>query len=115
MSKRTTLTLSGKKGVIDQLEPGDIEVFLDVSNLPNDGIIQITKKNLINLNPDVNLTSNVNSIEHPEFVIKVSSILTDEIPIIIQPPLARLLKVMNSLTFGLSISLKQSAVPKNKY
>jgi hypothetical protein len=86
LSKRITLTLSGTKGVIDQLEPGDVEIILDVSNLPNNGIVQITKKNLVSLNPNINLPTHITSISHSEFVIKMSPILTEQIPIIIHPP-----------------------------
>lgn len=87
LGKRTTLTLSGTKDVIDQLEPGDIEVILDVSNLPSDGVVQIIKKNLVSLNPYINLSKHVTSISHPEFIIKMSPILTEKIPIIINPPI----------------------------
>lgn len=87
LSKRATLTLSGTKDVIDQLEPGDIEIILDVSNLPSDGIVQITKKNLVSLNPNINLPTHVTSISHPEFVIKMSPILTEQIPIVINSPI----------------------------
>lgn len=86
LSKRATLTLNGTKDVIDQLEAGDVEVILDVSNLPNDGIVQITKKNLVSLNPNINLPKHVTSISHPEFVIKMSPVLTEKIPIVIHPP-----------------------------
>lgn len=87
LSKRTSLTLSGTKNVIDQLESGDVEVILDVSNLPSDGIVQITKKNLVSLNPNINLPTHVTSIQHPEFLIKMSPILTEKIPILIHPPI----------------------------
>lgn len=86
LSKRATLTLSGTKSVIEQLEAGDVEIILDVSNLPNDGIVQITKKNLISLNPNINLPTHVTSIHHPEFVIQMSHILTEKIPILIHSP-----------------------------
>ena len=72
LSKRTALTLSGTSDVIDQLEPGDVEILLDVSNLPSDGIVQITKKNLISLNPNINLSKYVTSVSHPDLVIKMS-------------------------------------------
>lgn len=86
LSKRTTLTVSGTKDVVEQLEPGDIEILLDVSNLPNEGVVQISKKNLVSLNPDINLASHITSVSHPEFVLKLSSILTDQIPVIILRP-----------------------------
>lgn len=86
LSKRTALTLSGTRDVIDQLEPGDVEILLDVSNLPGDGIVQITKKNLISLNPNVNLSKYVTSVSHPDLVIKMSPLLTEKIPVTINPP-----------------------------
>lgn len=85
LSKRTALTLAGTKDVIDQLEAGDIEVIIDVAHLPNDGIVQITKKNLISLNPNLNLSKHVTFVNHPEFVIKMSPSLTEKIPIVIRP------------------------------
>lgn len=86
LTKRATLTLTGARHVIDQLEPGDVEIILDVSNLPNDAIVQVTKKNLVSLNPNINLPSNVTSITHPEFVIKMRPILTEKIPVIVDAP-----------------------------
>jgi YbbR domain-containing protein len=32
LSERVTLTLTGSKNIIDELEPGDLEVFLDASS-----------------------------------------------------------------------------------
>lgn len=87
LSKRTTLTVSGTKDVIENLEPGDIEVLLDVSNQPNEGVVQISKKNLTSLNPDINLGNHITSVSHPEFVLKLSSVLTDQIPVTIQRPI----------------------------
>lgn len=87
LTKRATLTLTGTKDVIEQLEPGDLEVLLDVSNLPNEGIVQITRKNLVSLNPDINLLNHITQVTHPEFVIKMSAMLTEKISVIIQPPI----------------------------
>jgi hypothetical protein len=87
LAKRATLTLSGTKDVIEHLEPGDIEVLLDVSNLPNEGIVQITKKNLVSLNPNINLSKYVTSVSHPEIMIKMSPLITEKIPIIIHQPI----------------------------
>ena len=86
MSKRITLTLTGTKDVIEQLEPGDLEVLLDVANNPNEGLIQITKKNLVSLNPTINLTKHVNSVSHPEIMLKMSPLVKDKIPVTINPP-----------------------------
>lgn len=87
LAKRTTLTLTGTKDVVEQLEPGDLEIILDVSNQPNEEIVQISKKNLVSLNPDVNLGKHVTSVSHPEFIIRMSEMLTEKIPITIHRPL----------------------------
>ncbi len=87
LSKRATLTLVGARDTIDQLEPGDVEVILDVSNLPADGSVHITKKNLVSLNPNINLGSHVTSVTHPEFFIKLRPLVTEKIPVKIYPPL----------------------------
>ncbi len=86
LSKRITLTVHGTKDVINQLEPGDLEVLLDVSNQPNEAIIQITKKNLVSLNPSLNLNKHITSINPIEYFLKMSPILIEKIPIIIHKP-----------------------------
>lgn len=86
LSKRTTLTITGTKDVVDRLEPGDVEILLDVSNVPNEGVMQISKKNLVSLNPNVNLLRHVTSVSHPEIVVKMHSLLTEKIPVTIHKP-----------------------------
>lgn len=87
LAKRLTLTLTGTKDVIDELEPGDLEVVLDVANRSDEGVLTITKKNLINLNPNINLFNHINSVDHPELIIKMSPVLSEDIPITIHQPI----------------------------
>lgn len=87
LSKRTNLTLTGTKDIVEQLEPGDIEILLDVSHLPNEGVVQINKKNLVSLNPNVNLITHITSVTHPEIIIKMNLLLTEKVPVLIQPPI----------------------------
>lgn len=86
LTKRMTLTLTGTKDVIEKLESGDFEVVVDVTNLSSEGSLQITKKNLVSLNPNLNLTSHITQVTHPDVVIKMSPLLTEKIPVIIHPP-----------------------------
>lgn len=87
LTKQTTLTLTGTKNVVEQLEPGDLEILLDVSNHPENSLVQIAKKNLVSLNPNINLANHITSVAHNELMIKLSPLLTDKIPITIQPPI----------------------------
>ncbi|MBA3721509.1 MAG: hypothetical protein H0W88_03815 [Parachlamydiaceae bacterium] len=87
LSKRMTLTLTGTKDVVEQLEPGDLEILLDVSNSPRESLMQITKKNLISLNPDINLSRHITNITHPEYFLRMSQLLVEKIPVIIHHPI----------------------------
>lgn len=88
MSKRVILTISGTKDIIDQLEPEDLEVVLDAdaSNGHDEWIVNITKKNLINLNPSIDFLGHITNVDHNELVIKLSRLVKAKIPITIQPP-----------------------------
>lgn len=87
LKKRLMLTISGSKDTIDDLEPGDIEVLLDASTATNDEwIVQISKKNLVSLNPSIDLWNHVTSVEYPEFVLNLSKLITAKIPIKVASP-----------------------------
>lgn len=86
LDRQLTLTLTGMKEVIDKIEPGDFEVVIDASGKGNEWIVQIGKKNLVSLNPDVDLMHNVTDLSQSAFVIRLSKLLTDKIPIHIMPP-----------------------------
>lgn len=87
LAKRVTLTLSGTKEIIDDLEPGDMEVLLDASTADRDDwIVQISKKNLVSLNPSIDLLHHINQVNHNDFIIKLSPLVTAKIPVTIMPP-----------------------------
>ena len=87
LSKRISLTLSGKKDIIEELEPGDIEVLIDASTASQDEwIVSVSKKNLLSLNPDIDLATSITNLTHTEFVVKLSRLVTAKIPINILPP-----------------------------
>lgn len=88
LSKRITLTLTGTKDVIEELEPGDVEVLLDASLADQDDwIVRVTKKNLVSLNPSIDLVHHITQIENNAFVIKLSRMVTDKIPVTIVTPI----------------------------
>lgn len=87
LSKRVTLTLTGTKDVMQELEQGDVEVLLDVSMATSDDwVVNINKKNLVSLNPSVDLLHHVTQVDHSELVLKLSPLESAKIPITISPP-----------------------------
>ncbi len=87
ISNRVTLTLSGSRDVVNELEQGDLEVLLDASIADSDDwVVQINKKNLVSLNPSLDLRHHINSISHPQMVIKLSDLVTENVPIWVKTP-----------------------------
>lgn len=87
LTKRITLTVSGSKEVIEELEPGDLEVVLDASQInEREWVAKISRKNLISLSPDIDLAHNITQVAHSEFVIDMRKLLRAKIPVRILPP-----------------------------
>jgi len=88
MERRITLTLNGTKDVIQDLEPGDVQVLLDASTADSDDwVVKILKKNLVSLNPSINLSQHITSVDHAEFIVKLTKLVTAKIPIFVMPPI----------------------------
>lgn len=86
LDRKIALTLTGTKKVIDAIEPGDFEVVLDAYGKSDHWIVEIAKKNLVSLNPDVDLIHNVTALSQNQFVIPLSTLITAKIPVYIMPP-----------------------------
>lgn len=88
LNRRVTLTLTGGKKVIDDLESGDLEILLDVSAADNDDwVVHLSKKNLMSLNPEIDLTKNITQVESTDFVVKLSKLVAEKFIINIQEPI----------------------------
>lgn len=87
LKKRIALTVSGTRDVINELESGDLEILIDASMVDRDEwIVHIGKKNVISLNPAIDLAHHINQVSHNEFVIKMSRVVTMKVPIEIVEP-----------------------------
>lgn len=86
LSKKITLTLVGNKMVLDELTPYDLEVVLDAQGKPDEWIATITKNNLVSLNPEIDVSKGIGRVYHPNFVIRMTKLVTEQIPIIITQP-----------------------------
>lgn len=87
LNKRITLTLSGTKDVIKDLEAADILVEIDAAMIDHDDwVAQISKKNLKSLNPSVDIVRHTQQVDHSEFLIRMRRLVTAKIPIDITTP-----------------------------
>jgi hypothetical protein len=86
LAKKLTLTIVGNKSLIDELTPSDLEIIVDASNKPDEWIVTVNKKNLVSLNPEIDI-SNISRIYHPNFTIRVTKLITEQIPIVVTQPI----------------------------
>jgi hypothetical protein len=87
LAKKLTLTVVGNRALIDELSPSDLEVVIDASEKPDEWIVTVTKKNLVSLNPEIDISSGISRVYHPNFVIRMTKLITDQIPIVITQPI----------------------------
>lgn len=87
LNRKITLTLTGKKDVLTDVEPGDLEVLVDASQATQDQwIVKVTKRNLVSLNPTINPLTTISYVAPTEFFIKLSRMITAQIPVFVEPP-----------------------------
>lgn len=87
LQKKITLTLVGNKTILDELTPYDLEVVIDAGDKSKEWVANISKKNLITLNPEIDISKSISRVYHPNFVVRMSKLASEKIPIKIMPPI----------------------------
>jgi hypothetical protein len=87
LKKRITLTLVGNKTLIDDLSSNDFEVILDAQNKPDEWTPFITPKNIISLNPEIEISNSLSKVHQQGLTIRLTKLVTEKIPILITKPI----------------------------
>lgn len=87
LNKPLTITLTGNKNVLEDLTGADLEIILNAEGKSNDWIIYLNPKNLVCLNPDIDIQKSVSKIVHPSIILKITDITTQKIPIHVTQPI----------------------------
>lgn len=87
LNKKIALTLTGNKDVMDELSSKDLEVIIDASNKEAEWIATIEKKNLLGLNPELNLQKVISRVAPSDMIIKQSKLVTEKIPVLVTQPI----------------------------
>lgn len=85
--KKLNLTITGSKAVIDELSSYDLEIVLDAADKPDEWLGTLSKKNIVSLNPEINLSKAIKRIQYPNFIVRMTNLVTEQIPIIITKPI----------------------------
>ncbi len=87
LNKRLTLSLVGNTTLLDELTSNDLEVVIDASNKSDEWIAIISKKNLVSLNPEIDISKGISRVYHPSFIIRLTKLVSEKISIEITQPI----------------------------
>lgn len=109
MNKRIVLTVTGNKSAMDELTGKDLEVVIDASGKTDQWIASITKKNLVSLNPDLDISKTITRVVPYDMIIKQSKLVTEKIPVRVTQPIGEAPKGYQYLDvwpYQLSVTVK---------
>ncbi len=81
-----TLSLTGNKASLEKLTDKDLEVVIDAQHLADKTKAEITKRNLVSLNPELDIAKAIDRIAPFEIPLKPTNLVTSRIPVIMAPP-----------------------------
>ncbi|HAZ15870.1 MAG: hypothetical protein A2Y28_00965 [Chlamydiae bacterium GWC2_50_10] len=87
LPKKIALTLTGNRSFLADLSANDLEAVIDASGMNDEWIATISKKNLISLSPDLEIANNISDITHERFIIRLTRLVTEKIPVLITQPI----------------------------
>ncbi|WP_194847536.1 CdaR family protein [Candidatus Neptunochlamydia vexilliferae] len=87
LTKRVNLTIEGNKKLLSELNSNDLQVVFDATGREGEWIASINKKNLRSDNPDVNVSQGIRKVSQQNFIIKLTNLMSEKIPIIITKPI----------------------------
>ncbi|HUD00993.1 MAG TPA: hypothetical protein VMR37_01585, partial [Rhabdochlamydiaceae bacterium] len=87
LSKKISLTLQGNKTALGEIVSNDIEIVLDAMDKSDDWLATITRKNLLSLNPDINLSKAIKRVVIQRLPINFTRLVTEKIPVVVTQPI----------------------------
>lgn len=81
LKKRTAVTVTGKKGFIDDLSQNDLEVVINAENKKESYLATITRKNLFYLYGDQEIRRNISEVSANDVFVKISNLTTADVKV----------------------------------
>ncbi|NGX61087.1 MAG: hypothetical protein K940chlam9_00567 [Chlamydiae bacterium] len=87
LNKRITVTLTGDKSTVEDLRSTELEVLINAAGHDESWIATIDKRSLVSLNPELELRKHITEVTANDLLIKVSPLITEEVPLTIHKPI----------------------------
>ncbi|MCH9625874.1 MAG: hypothetical protein S4CHLAM123_10590 [Chlamydiales bacterium] len=86
LNKRISITITGSKSIIQDLTSNDLEVVINADGQKESWIASISKRNLVSLNQEIDLNKHIKDVVANDQFIKLSKLITGDIPVTITKP-----------------------------
>ena len=87
LSRKISISLQGNKTQLAELTSNDFEVVLDAMDKSGEWQAPISRKNLMSLNPDIDLIKTIKRVVIQRMPIQFSRLVTEKIPVIVTSPI----------------------------
>lgn len=81
-----TLTIIGSRSALEKLNATDLEILIDAEGKGDEWIVHADKKTLVSKNPSLDLRRSVKEVIENEFIVSLTPLVTENIPVIILKP-----------------------------
>ncbi len=87
LNKKLNLTLIGNTKTLNQLTASDLEIVLDAAGKSDEWGASISKKNLVSLNPEIDIAKRISKVYHHSLIVRMTNLVTESIPITVAHPI----------------------------
>ena len=87
LSNRIPVTIQGNKNELKDITSNDVEIVLDSTDKSEEWLATISRKNLISLNPDIDLSKMIKRVQVQRLPISFTRMITEKIPIMVTHPI----------------------------
>lgn len=87
LNKKISLTMTGLKSALDEISGKDLEVVLDASGKSDEWIATISTKNLVSLNPELDVAKTISKVAPYQMIVKPSKLVSEKIPVLVMQPI----------------------------
>ncbi len=87
LTNKISLNLTGNRTILNDLTPNDLEVVVDATEKSEEWQVTVAKKNLVSLNPDLDLSKIISRVTPYRFTIHLTRLVSEKIPVVVTTPI----------------------------
>lgn len=87
LNKRVALTVVGHRTGLEEMNGKDLEVVIDAKDRAQEWIATIDQKNLVSVNPQLDVSKVVTKVMPIEMIVRQSKLVTEKIPVLVTHPI----------------------------